>query len=145
MRGGFFSFDHPELVLLPIKIISRALISSQSEKVMHARRIGRGVPPSSFRAPPSLFISSNPSPTPPIGEPPPTSSPIHVLPAPIILTQPPIDRIQARRIAEYRRNVAEVGGRLRRLRTYVNVVYPGAHAMLIYVRHTYARIYEVPN
>ncbi|KYM99763.1 hypothetical protein ALC62_09381 [Cyphomyrmex costatus] len=48
-----------------------------------------------------------PSPTPPIGEPP-RLRPIRVLPAPIILTQPPIDRIQARRIAKYRRNVAEV-------------------------------------
>ncbi|KYN36877.1 hypothetical protein ALC56_08668 [Trachymyrmex septentrionalis] len=48
-----------------------------------------------------------PSPTPPIGKPP-RLCPVHVLPASIILTQPPIDRIQARRIAKYRRNVAEV-------------------------------------
>jgi len=39
-----------ELTLLPIKIILCTLISSQSEKVTCARRIGRGVPPSSLRA-----------------------------------------------------------------------------------------------
>lgn len=70
---------------------------------------------------------------------------MHVLPAPIILTQPPIDRIQARRIAEYRRNVVEGSGRLRRLRTYVNAVYPNARAYIHTYTYTYARIYEVPN
>lgn len=34
--------------------------------------------------------------------------PMYALPASILLIQPPIDRIQARRIAKYRRNVTEV-------------------------------------
>jgi len=67
---------------------------------------------------------------------------MHVLPVPIILTQPPIDRIQARRIAEYRRNVAEV---VVDYVTYVSTLtlYILAHTRRLCTCDT--RIYEVPN
>lgn len=135
MRGRFSSFDHFELVLLPIKIISRALISSQSEKVTHARRIERGVPPSSLRAyrpsssPRTIVDTTHRRCRPRLRS-------MHVLPAPIILTQPSIDRIQARRIAEYRRNVAEV---VVDCVAYVPTLTSYILAMLMYVRHTYLR------
>lgn len=95
---SFFLFDQPELVTLPIKIISRALISSQSEKTTYAGRIERGVSPSSLR----IYRASSSPRT--VGEAThrraaPRLRLVHALPAPIILTQPPIDRIQARRIA----------------------------------------------
>ncbi|KYQ58904.1 hypothetical protein ALC60_02060 [Trachymyrmex zeteki] len=76
--------------------VSRRKLRTREESVFHH--------PFAHTIPLHLF---KPSSTPPIGKPPRLRS-IHVLPASIILTQPPIDRIQARRIAKYRRNVAEV-------------------------------------
>lgn len=86
-----------------------------------------------------LFAHTRPSSSPrtitvTIGEPPPVLFYTCVIPAPIILTQPLIDRIQARRIAKYRRNVAEV---VVDCVAYVPTLtsYILAHAMLMYVRH----------
>lgn len=78
---------------------------------------------------------------------------MHVLPAPIILTQPSIDRIQACRIAEYRRYIAEVVVEryyVLRLRTYINVSRTFWRTLRAYTyvcvrTRIYARMYEVPN
>ncbi|EGI67130.1 hypothetical protein G5I_04286 [Acromyrmex echinatior] len=108
-RSGPFSCRRKQRVLperslysKPLKerngtIISRALAREESEGEFLHHPFAHTVP---------LHLLE-PSPTPPIGKPP-RLRPMHVLPVSIILTQPPIDRIQARRIAKYRRNVAEV-------------------------------------